>query len=58
MSEISEEEWIAAINDMKKERDKMLTNPDLDFRELFDNEIVTKLLDGGLKICQDEKNQI
>ena len=57
MKEISEQEWIAAINNMKKERDEMLADPDLNFRDLFDNEIVTKLLDGGLKICQDEKNK-
>jgi hypothetical protein len=57
MEEISEQEWISAINNVKKERDKMLTDSDLNFRDLLDNEIVTKLLEGGLKICQDEKNK-
>jgi len=57
MSEISEEDWLVAINNMKKERDEMLLDPDLNFRDLFDNEIVTKLLEGGLKICRDEKNK-
>ena len=58
MNEISEEEWLTAINNMKKERDEMLTDPDLNFRDLFDNEIVTKLLEAGLKICRDEKNNL
>jgi len=56
MSEISEQEWETAITNIKKERDEMIKDPDLNFRDLFDNEIVTKLLEAGLKICRDEKN--
>lgn len=58
MTEISEEEWRIAIIEMKQKREEIIKDRTIDFTELLDNEIIIKLLESGLKLTQDEKNNI
>jgi hypothetical protein len=56
MNEISEEEWLSAVAAFEKKREEIIADPNMNFRELLDIEILIKLVEGGLKICRDEKN--
>jgi hypothetical protein len=58
MKEISEDEWEKSILKVKEDINLLLKSDDYTFEKHFDLEIIMKILEEGLKLKKDEKNNV